>query len=180
MTAEEGADQSDVGGFAPKNNAAASIQTIDCTAANDSIGPASHVQPRQPDPDNSDWSEGNPLLTESVALTIDASIGKSRRLHKVEDTMNGEHGNAARGEIDEDFLSGPSNMTVGPPDGGLRAWMIMIGSFMINGVLFSIINTYSLIYPELQKRLTEAGETEVSSKAGTTFSRKYIVNVTSN
>ncbi|XP_012221889.1 monocarboxylate transporter 10 isoform X1 [Linepithema humile] len=64
-----------------------------------------------------------------------------------------------------------------PPDGGLRAWMIMIGSFTINGVLFSIINTYSLIYSELQKRLTEAGETEVSSKAalvgsltiGTTF-----------
>lgn len=65
----------------------------------------------------------------------------------------------------------------GPPDGGFRAWMIMIGSFTINGVLFSIINTYSLIYSELQKRLTEAGETEVSSKAalvgsltiGTTF-----------
>lgn len=178
MTADEGADQSDVGGFTPKNNAAASIQTIDCTAANDSINPASHVQPRQTDPDNSDWSEGNPLLAGNVAVTIDASIGKSRRLHKAEDTMNGEHGNAARKETDEDFLSEPS--IIGPPDGGLRAWMIMIGSFMINGVLFSIINTYSLIYPELQKRLTEAGDTEVSSKAGTIFSRKYIVDVTSN
>lgn len=52
-----------------------------------------------------------------------------------------------------------------PPDGGLRAWMIMIGSFFINGVLFSVINTYSLIYLELQKKLLEAGETEVSSKA---------------
>lgn len=56
--------------------------------------------------------------------------------------------------------------TSGPPDGGFRAWMILIGSFTINGLLFSIINTYSLIYSELQKRLTEAGETEVSSKAG--------------
>lgn len=52
-----------------------------------------------------------------------------------------------------------------PPDGGLRAWMIMIGSFFINGVLFSVINTYSLIYLELQKKLLAAGETEVSSKA---------------
>jgi len=59
-----------------------------------------------------------------------------------------------------------ADTTSGPPDGGFRAWMIMIGSFTINGVLFSIVNTYSLIYSELQKRLTEAGETEVSSKAG--------------
>jgi MCP family monocarboxylic acid transporter-like MFS transporter 10 len=50
-----------------------------------------------------------------------------------------------------------------------RAWSIMIGSFLINGVLFSIINTYSLIYLELQKRLKESGETEVSSKAGNIF-----------
>ncbi|XP_043281248.1 monocarboxylate transporter 10 isoform X2 [Venturia canescens] len=64
-----------------------------------------------------------------------------------------------------------------PPDGGIRAWMIMLGSFMINGILFSVINTYSLIYVELQKRLEESGETEASSKAalvgsltiGTTF-----------
>ncbi|KOC69627.1 Monocarboxylate transporter 10 [Habropoda laboriosa] len=66
---------------------------------------------------------------------------------------------------------------VTPPDGGLRAWMVMIGSFVINGVLFSVINTYSLIYLELQKRLLESGETAASSKAalvgsltiGTTF-----------
>lgn len=53
-----------------------------------------------------------------------------------------------------------------PPDGGFRAWMIMLGSFMINGILFSVINTYSLIYVELQKRLEETGETEASTKAG--------------
>lgn len=178
MTTDDGAHQDDVGDFIPKNNAATSIQTIDCTATNDPIDPASHVLPRQLDPDNSDWSEGNPLLARSVAL-IDASIGKSRRVHKVEDTMNGEHENMVRREINEDFASEPARMIVGPPDGGFRAWMIMIGSFMINGVLFSIINTYSLIYPELQKRLMEAGEAEVSSKAGTIFSQKYIVNVTS-
>ncbi|XP_029159390.1 monocarboxylate transporter 10 isoform X2 [Nylanderia fulva] len=161
MTIDEGTDRGDVGSFASPNNATASIRSIDCTAANDPIGPASHVQPRQTDPDSSDSSEGNPLLAESAAVTIDESIGKPRRMHKAEDTMNA----ARRKESDEDFVTESSNMNVGPPDGGLRAWMIMIGSFTINGVLFSIINTYSLIYPELQKRLTEAGETEVSSKA---------------
>ncbi|XP_058798136.1 monocarboxylate transporter 10 isoform X2 [Phymastichus coffea] len=52
-----------------------------------------------------------------------------------------------------------------PPDGGLRAWSIMLGSFVINGVLFSIINSYSLIYTELQQRLKSAGEDEASTKA---------------
>ncbi|XP_072756701.1 monocarboxylate transporter 10 isoform X2 [Anoplolepis gracilipes] len=165
MTTDEGADRGDDGGFAPENNATASIRTMDCTATNNPSYPASHVQRRQADPDTSDWSEGNPLLAESAAsaVTIDASIGKSRRVHKAEDTMN--VGNEARKELDEDLDSEPTRMVVEPPDGGLRAWMIMIGSFTINGVLFSIINTYSLIYPELQKRLTEAGEAEVSSKA---------------
>lgn len=168
---EEGAGHAgDIGDFAPENNAATSIRTIDHTAANDPIGPASHVQPRQTDPDSSDWSEGNPLLAESAILTIDASIGKSKRVHKAEeDTMN--VGNATRKEPDENLVNEPTRMIVGPPDGGLRAWMIMVSSFTINGVLFSIINTYSLIYPELQKRLMEAGETEVSYKAGTILSQ---------
>lgn len=37
---------------------------------------------------------------------------------------------------------------------------------MINGVLFGIINNYSLVYSELQKRLIAQGESEASSKAG--------------
>ncbi|KAK0162174.1 hypothetical protein PV327_008532 [Microctonus hyperodae] len=64
-----------------------------------------------------------------------------------------------------------------PPDGGIRAWTIMIGSFTINGILFSVINSYSLIFLELIKKLEEFGETEVNAKAalvgsltiGTTF-----------
>ncbi|XP_063993763.1 monocarboxylate transporter 10 isoform X2 [Diachasmimorpha longicaudata] len=64
-----------------------------------------------------------------------------------------------------------------PPDGGVRAWMIMLGSFTINGILFSVINSYSLIFLKLSEILRDAGETEVSSKAslvgsltiGTTF-----------
>lgn len=119
---------------------------------------------------SSSSTEGNPLLEtggRSSSVKIDVSIAKSKRSDKDEE----DRVNARKDpEIDE-----PTAIV--PPDGGLRAWMIMIGSFIINGVLFSVINTYSLIYLELQKRLLESGETAASSKAalvgsltiGTTF-----------
>lgn len=64
-----------------------------------------------------------------------------------------------------------------PPDGGTRAWLVMVGAFLCNGVLFGIINTYSVVYLSLQKQLHDMGDTEASSKAalvgsltiGTTF-----------
>ncbi|XP_055544353.1 monocarboxylate transporter 10 [Wyeomyia smithii] len=64
-----------------------------------------------------------------------------------------------------------------PPDGGTRAWLVMVGAFLCNGVLFGIINTYSVVYLSLQKQLQDLGDTEASSKAalvgsltiGTTF-----------
>ncbi|XP_055593221.1 monocarboxylate transporter 10 [Uranotaenia lowii] len=64
-----------------------------------------------------------------------------------------------------------------PPDGGTRAWLVMVGAFLCNGVLFGIINTYSVVYLSLQKQLQELGDNEASSKAalvgsltiGTTF-----------
>uniref|UniRef100_A0A1B6MC42 Major facilitator superfamily (MFS) profile domain-containing protein n=1 Tax=Graphocephala atropunctata TaxID=36148 RepID=A0A1B6MC42_9HEMI len=64
-----------------------------------------------------------------------------------------------------------------PPDGGTRAWLVMIASFFCNGVIFGVINCYSVIYVELQERLDQDGVSESSSKAalvgsltiGTTF-----------
>ncbi|XP_011644781.1 monocarboxylate transporter 10 [Pogonomyrmex barbatus] len=175
MTINEEVGDGDVGSFGLEGDVAGSIRAIDRTAAGDPIGTASsHVRPRQADLDNSDSGEGNPLLAESAAVTIDAPIGKLRRMQlkrKVENAatvqIDGNNTTYRKGPNEESMRSQRvEDAVVGPPDGGLRAWMIMIGSFTINGVLFSIINTYSLIYPELQKRLTEAGETEVSSKAG--------------
>ncbi|XP_039288052.1 monocarboxylate transporter 10 isoform X1 [Nilaparvata lugens] len=66
---------------------------------------------------------------------------------------------------------------VPPPDGGVRAWSVMVASFLCNGVIFGLINSYSVVYVELQRRLTEAGVEDASSKAslvgsltiGTTF-----------
>lgn len=53
-----------------------------------------------------------------------------------------------------------------PPDGGFRAYLVMICAFLCNGILFGIINTYSVIYLSLQRQLNESGDQEASSKAG--------------
>lgn len=53
-----------------------------------------------------------------------------------------------------------------PPDGGSRAWVVMVSAFLCNGILFGIINTYSVVYMSLQKQLKEKGDEGASSKAG--------------
>lgn len=53
-----------------------------------------------------------------------------------------------------------------PPDGGARAWLVVISAFLCNSILFGIINTYGIIYLTLQERMTSAGDTDASSKAG--------------
>lgn len=52
-----------------------------------------------------------------------------------------------------------------PPDGGFHAYLVMICAFMCNGILFGIINTYSVIYLSLQRQLKESGDELASSKA---------------
>lgn len=54
---------------------------------------------------------------------------------------------------------------VEPPDGGTRAFLVMISAFLCNGILFGIINTYSVIYVSLQKQLEATGDKDASSKA---------------
>ncbi|XP_017041120.1 monocarboxylate transporter 10 isoform X2 [Drosophila ficusphila] len=64
-----------------------------------------------------------------------------------------------------------------PPDGGARAWLVMVSAFLCNGIIFGFINTYGVIYSLLTERLTKLGDQEASSKAaligalaiGTTF-----------
>lgn len=51
-------------------------------------------------------------------------------------------------------------------DGGLRAWLIVLSSFMCNGLIFGVINSYSLVYVELEKILESHGVQEASWKAG--------------
>ncbi|XP_017085059.2 monocarboxylate transporter 10 isoform X2 [Drosophila eugracilis] len=64
-----------------------------------------------------------------------------------------------------------------PPDGGARAWLVMVSAFLCNGIIFGFINTYGVIHSLLTDRLTKLGDPEASSKAaligalaiGTTF-----------
>jgi len=51
------------------------------------------------------------------------------------------------------------------PDGGIRGYSVMVCAFMCNGILFGIINTYSVIYLSLQRQLKESGDELASSKA---------------
>ncbi|XP_014252184.1 monocarboxylate transporter 10 isoform X2 [Cimex lectularius] len=62
-------------------------------------------------------------------------------------------------------------------EGGARAWAVMMGSFLCNGIIFGLINTYSVLYVQLQDELIQEHVPDASSKAalvgslaiGTTF-----------
>lgn len=57
------------------------------------------------------------------------------------------------------------HIQIEPPDGGPRAYLVMISAFLCNGILFGIINTYSVIYISLQQQLEKSGDVAASSKA---------------
>ncbi|XP_011299963.1 monocarboxylate transporter 10 isoform X3 [Fopius arisanus] len=120
------------------------------------------VTPVEERQDNDNADESDPFI-DNNHRQIGSLSGESKNIstNKLE---------RKKGQLDDD----DDQM---PPDGGVRAWMIMLGSFTINGILFSVINSYSLIFLKLSEILRDAGETEVSSKAslvgsltiGTTF-----------
>lgn len=53
-----------------------------------------------------------------------------------------------------------------PPDGGFRAYTVIIGSFLTNGILFGVINSYSVIHEVLKSRLTEDNVPNPDTRAG--------------
>lgn len=72
-----------------------------------------------------------------------------------------------------------------PPDGGVRAWVVMICCFLVNGIIFGIINTYGILFVRLKADMEEAGEEDVASKCaligsltiGTTFFLSFLVGI---
>lgn len=60
-----------------------------------------------------------------------------------------------------------------PPDGGTSAWMVMFGSFIVNGIVFGLMNSYSVLYTEIRENLQELNDTQASSKAGELFYFKH-------
>lgn len=55
--------------------------------------------------------------------------------------------------------------SIEPPDGGTRAWCVMISAFFCNSIIFGIINTYGTVYIKLNQYLEETGDPEAASKA---------------
>ncbi|CAB3371833.1 Hypothetical predicted protein [Cloeon dipterum] len=51
-----------------------------------------------------------------------------------------------------------------PPEGGFRAWLTVLASFVIQGLVFGINLSYSVIYFELQRILDADGVTDTSYK----------------
>lgn len=49
----------------------------------------------------------------------------------------------------------PKEIKRRPPDGGTRAYMVLFASFLTNGLLFGVINSYGVIYKHLQKKLEQ-------------------------
>lgn len=52
-----------------------------------------------------------------------------------------------------------------PPDGGFRAWLIVLASFLTNGLVFGMHNCYSIIYLQLKNELEQSGVTDAATKA---------------
>lgn len=99
--------------------------------------------------ENSDLIHGEPLAGRgAVALVKSRGIENG---HSTEETNGGTLAVECRR----------------PPDGGVRAWMVLVSSFLCNGILFGVINTFGVIHFHLHKKLEMEGDKEASSKAGT-------------
>lgn len=53
------------------------------------------------------------------------------------------------------------------PDGGFWAWIVVLGSFMANGIIFGVINCYGVLFEEVQR-------TYASGESATFLTCKYL------
>lgn len=58
-----------------------------------------------------------------------------------------------------------SSQSFEPPDGGARAWCVMVAGFFCNSIIFGIINTCGTIYVKLFDYLKEMNVEDAASKA---------------
>ena len=63
-----------------------------------------------------------------------------------------------------------------PPDGGFWAWLVLVSCFLVNGIIFGIINTFGILFVQLKIDLDEAGVEDAATKCGnvTTLLLSYI------
>lgn len=55
-----------------------------------------------------------------------------------------------------------------PPDGGCWAWLVLIGCFLVNGIIFGIINTFGILFVRLKEDMEKTGVEDAASKCGKT------------
>ena len=53
-----------------------------------------------------------------------------------------------------------------PPDGGCWAWLVLLSCFLVNGIIFGIINTFGILFVQLKQDMDEAGVEDAASKCG--------------
>ena len=68
---------------------------------------------------------------------------------------------------DEEAMAPPPVITpqFQPPDGGCWAWLVMLASFLCNGIIFGTINSNGVIYDELHRILEEEGVENPGARA---------------
>ncbi|KAI4458327.1 monocarboxylate transporter [Holotrichia oblita] len=59
----------------------------------------------------------------------------------------------------------PMTISYVAPDGGSRAWLVLFCAFLCNGVIWGIINSYSVLQHEFYQNLAAKNDTQASSKA---------------
>jgi len=72
-----------------------------------------------------------------------------------------------------------------PPDGGFWAWLVMVSCFLVNGIIFGIINTFGILFVQLKKDMEDAGVEDAATKCalvgsltiGTTFFLSFLVGM---
>lgn len=114
--------------------------SIRIVPANDSNSPTHHHNNHR----NGDLKHANGLLVQT--------IGNQQKPLKCDG--NGDIGGDKR-----------SMDSMEPPDGGARAWCVMVAAFLCNSIIFGIINVYGTIFTKLFENLKASGDLEASSKA---------------
>ncbi|CAD5115824.1 DgyrCDS4764 [Dimorphilus gyrociliatus] len=51
------------------------------------------------------------------------------------------------------------------PDGGARAWLVCLASFWTNGAIFSVLNTFSVLYVQIMKDFKEDNDSDLAFRA---------------
>ena len=78
----------------------------------------------------------------------------------------------------ENAVSSKKQVVTEIPDGGLRAWVIVIASFLTNGLIFGIHNCYGLIYLQLKNQLEGLGINDAPTKACELLIHQFITDFT--